>query len=139
MNGEISPALAGSESLHIQTPMAVIVPVRQANDPFQSHNPAIVQFVSGQKIGIVIEVVQKPSKLPQSPVVAVEPGADMPPGERSRLQNQECGRQTRLTGVPGGREANDGGGAAGRCSAGLCPAEFGPAEFCPGVPCPAKR
>jgi len=76
MNGKVAPTLAGSEALHIQTAMAVIAPVSQADDPFQAHHPAVIQLVRRQEFGVVTEVMQEPAKFPERPVMTVEASAD---------------------------------------------------------------
>ena len=106
MHGKVAPTLAGSEALHIQTSMAVIAPVSQADDPFQADHAAIIQLVRRQEFSVVIEVMQEPAKFPERPVMAVEAGAHGTARKRGRIENQERCRHAGVRGVAGGPEAN---------------------------------
>jgi len=47
------------------------------------------------------EVPEKPAELPERPLVAVKPGADVPAGVKPGIENQESRRSARIGGVPG--------------------------------------
>ena len=89
--------------------MAVGPPVSQTDDPFQAHHPPVVQLLGRQEFGVVTEIAQEPAQLPERPLVAVEPGADVAAGIGGGLQNQEGRRPAGLRGVAGGLEADHAG------------------------------
>ena len=108
-NGRIAPAVARSKALDIQSAVAIVPPVGQTDDPFETHHPPVVQLVGGKKLRIVVEVMQKPAELPERPVMAIKPGADITARKGGRIENQERRRQTRVRGVAGGPEVDHAG------------------------------
>jgi hypothetical protein len=95
--------------LDIQTAMAVVPPVPETNDSFETHHPAVVQFVCSQKLSVIAKVLQKPAELPEGAIVAIEPGADVTAGKGGRVEDIERRGHTGIRGVAGGPEVDHSG------------------------------
>jgi hypothetical protein len=87
--------------------VAIGSPVSQTDDPLEAHYPPIVQFLGLHEFRVIAEITQKPVQLPESPGVAIEPGAHVKACIQGRFENQERGLPAGLRGVAGGFEADD--------------------------------